>query len=309
MRSSPNLPPLTTLRVFEAVGRLRNFRRAGEELLITQSAVSHHIRKLEDALGLTLFIRHAKSIELTDEGLSYLEMVHRIFAEIAASTSRLRSRSTRKSIRVSLLPSFAANWLVGRLGRFHDTHPDIDVDLDPTLDHASPTSVDLCIRFGMGHWDNVEATLLVEERFTPVVHPSLLPGGTRLAAADGLAAFPLLLTRNPFDWEIWARCAGMDLRKARQIQLIDYNIALGAAVAQQGVAIGRAMMIADHLSKGQLVLATDMVATASGVGYWVVTAPGLALADPVNSFIAWLKEECATAMRETCRHLPSPMAL
>src|SRR5689334_6587002 len=133
VRSSSALPPLLSLRAFAAVARLLSFRRAGEELLITQSAVSHHIRELEQNLGVKLFIRKARGVDLTPEGLEYFEFVRQAFDLIADGTSHLRRRAMKSRVRVSLLPSFAANWLVPRLRRFNESHPDIELVLDPTL--------------------------------------------------------------------------------------------------------------------------------------------------------------------------------
>jgi LysR family glycine cleavage system transcriptional activator len=181
MRLSSTLPPLQSLRAFATVARLLSFRRAGEELLITQSAVSHHIRELEQNLGVKLFIRKARGVELTPEGQQYFEFVRQAFDLIASGTSALRRRATKSWVRVSLLPSFAANWLVPRLRRFNEAHPDIELVLDPTLHltNFAGGEADLAIRYGGGRWNEVESQLLMTESLTPVASPKLLREGPR----------------------------------------------------------------------------------------------------------------------------------
>jgi LysR family glycine cleavage system transcriptional activator len=292
MRSSPTLPPLHALRAFEAVGRLLSFRRAGEELLITQSAVSHHIRQLEDALGVRLFERKARSIALTPAGERYLEVVSRAFAGIAEGAAELAGARARQSLRVSLLPSFAANWLVPRLSRFRGAQPAIDVELDPTLRlvDLAAGEADLAIRYGDGRWPNVRAELLIAERLTPVVSPRLARE-RRLHEPADLLALPLLLTKRPFDWEVWASGSGLDMGAARTIQLTDYNIVLQAAIDGEGVALGRTVLIEDRLRAGLLVAPCPRIVTSPLAGHWILTPERRRLSPAVQAFVQWMRAE------------------
>jgi len=151
MRSAPLLPPLPALRAFEAVARLHGVSRAASELLITQSAVSHHVRKLEQALGVTLFVRHARGMDLTPAGERYYDTVGRAFALIADGTAALASEANAV-VRISVLPSFAAHWLAPRLGRLRKAHPTLTVELDPSLEPANLRAGrhDFAIRYGDG---------------------------------------------------------------------------------------------------------------------------------------------------------------
>ncbi len=293
MRTSSSLPPLQALRAFEAVGRLLSFRRAGEELLITQSAVSHHIRLLEDALGVRLFVRKPRGVALTPEGSIYLEKTVQAFRLMADATAQLRARARHSRVRVSLLPSFAANWLVARLQQFHALHPDIDLQLDPTLALAdfAAGATDLAIRYGDGAWTGAEARLIVAEAVAPVISPRLLREGDGLRRPEDLLRHTLLLTRNPVDWTIWAEAAGLDLSSARTIQLTDYNIAIQAALDGQGVAMGRALLVRELLRSGRLVEPFAPAVTAGRLGHWLVTPKGQSPAPATRIFIDWLMRQ------------------
>lgn len=296
MRTSRTMPPLQALRAFEAVGRLLSFRKAGEELLITQSAVSHHIKQLEETLGVRLFVRKAKSIELTIEGADYLGRTTEAFGIIAGATSEIRYRAARQRVRVSVLPSFAANWLVSRLSRFMIEHPEIEVDLEPTLGLTTfeTGDVDLAIRFGAGQWDGMLAERLMNEELSPVLSPSLYGDGSRFARPADLLAQTLLESSKPVDWQLWCGEAGVDYRRGRILQLTDYNIVLQAALNGQGVAIGRLHMVRDHLSAGRLVQPFAHSVRSDRIAYWIVTPKGRRPAPAAEIFASWLKEEAAS---------------
>lgn len=298
MRASPSLPPLQALRAFEAVARRLSFRRAGEELLITQSAVSHHIRALEQDLGIRLFVRRARGVDLTPEGERYHDAVRRAFAIIAEGTAAMRGRTGRAVLRVSLLPSFAANWLVPRLDDFAAAHPDIELALEPTLGLADlgAGDADLAIRYGDGHWEGCESRPLMQERLSPVVAPALLRRGPPLASLADMLAHTLLLTHRPYDWTIWADANGLDLGPARSIQLSDYNITLQAAADGQGVAMGRLLQIADRLRSGTLICPCDSVVTSVRAGHWLVTAERAKPSAAAEAFAGWLLDQATRAV-------------
>ncbi len=296
MRTSTTMPPLQALRAFEAVGRLLSFRRAGEELLITQSAVSHHIKQLEDMLGVRLFIRKAKSIELTPEGAAYLEKTVEAFRIIVSATSEMRRQAARQRVRVSVLPSFAANWLVSRLAGFMVKHPEIEVELEPTLRLADFASddVDLAIRFGTGRWEGVRSEWLMNEELSPVVSPALFGDGSRFVEPTDLLLQTLLESWNPVGWELWLGEVGVDIRRARVLQLTDYNIVLQAALNGQGVAIGRMHMVRDHLAASRLLQPFPQIVRSEKIAYWLVMSQNRRLSASAETFASWLKEEAAS---------------
>ncbi|MEA1652589.1 transcriptional regulator GcvA [Nitrospirillum sp. BR 11164] len=293
MRLSPILPPLPALRAFEAAGRLLSFRQAGEELLITQSAVSHHIRQLEDSLGVALFLRHARGVTLTEDGARYLAAVRQAFGLIAEATRDVRAQGARQTLRVSMVPSFAANWLVPRLDRFAAAHPDVDLILDPTLRKVDVPNgeADVGIRYGAGPQpgDGLAGRLLHVDRLAPVAAPALLRRGPPLQAPADLLAHPLLFTIRPLEWRVWARAADVDLQAARTVQLTDYNIVLQAAVEGQGVAMGRALLVQDRLRAGTLVsLFPEVVVETPQVAHWLVWAAARAPTPAMTAFIDWI---------------------
>jgi LysR family glycine cleavage system transcriptional activator len=288
---------LQALRAFEAVARLSSFRRAGEELLITQSAVSHQIHELEQNLGLKLFVRKARSIELTPQGARYFETVAQAFDLIRDGTINLRRHAKKERVRVSLLPSFAANWLVPRLSRFTGAHPEIDLVLDPTLRLADLGSdeADVAIRYGDGSWSDADCRLLMMERLTPVASPALLARGPKVSAPQDVLRHALLMPLRPYDWEVWAAASGVDLHGARTIQLSDYNIVLQAALDGHGIAMGRLLLVADRLCSGALAQPCAGVVTSPRVGHWLLTPKRLQPTPAATAFMEWLAGEASIA--------------
>jgi LysR family glycine cleavage system transcriptional activator len=281
MRTASLLPPLHALRAFEAVARHGSVSRAGGELLISQSAVSHHIRKLERDLGVTLFVRRARGMSLTPEGARYFDIVSQAFALIAEGTATLRKKAA-DVVRVSVLPSFAAHWLAPRLSRFRAAHPGVKLEMDPTLSVADLTAddVDLAIRYGDGRWPGVESTLLMTERLTPVMR------------ADGgdLGELPLLMTKKASDWRLWAEASGFDLGRRAKVRLTDYNVALQWALNGEGVAIGRLRLMDEHVASGALVAPFACVVESPAAAYWLVRRPGPP-SPAVEAFMDWLSAE------------------
>ncbi|HEV7369993.1 LysR substrate-binding domain-containing protein [Arenibaculum sp.] len=296
MRASPTLPPLQSLRAFEAVGRLMSFRRAGDELSITQSAVSHHIAALERYLGKALFVRGARGIAFTPEGERYFQVIRRSLDMIASGTADLRERAGRERLRVSPLPSFAANWLVPRLARFTQAHPGIELVLDPTLrlTDLDAGEADMAIRYGTGNWDGGEARLLLAERLTPVAGPALLRRGPAIGEPRDVLRHPLLCAARGTEWQAWAEASGVDLAGARRIELTDYNIVLQAAIEGQGIALGRLVLIADRVRAGALVLPCPNHVTTDRFGHWLVEPRRREPSPAARAFAGWLFEEAET---------------
>lgn len=287
MRRSATLPPLPSLRAFAAVGRLLSFRKAGEELLITQSAVSHHVKQLEDYLGTALFERHGRTISLTPAGRSFLARVDAGFAAIEAGVREVRGDPS--TVRVSLLPSFAANWLVPRLPRLRALNPDIVVDLDPSLETVDlgQGTADLAIRYGAPDWPGLEAECLMREAVTPVLSGNIKP----LREPRDVLRHTLLLSRRETDWQVWAEACGVDLAEARTLQLVDYNLVLQAAAEGQGVAMGRLSLVRERLRTGALIAPLPVVSAPDGAAYWLLCAKGWAPSRSAAIFRQWLLAE------------------
>ena len=255
------LPPLNALRAFEAAARHLSFTRAAEELHVTQAAISHQVKALEERLAITLFRRLNRTLLLTDEGQSYLPAVREAFDIIDGATARLQARDRAGSLTVSCMPSFAAAWLVRRLGRFRDLHPEIDVRVDPTdrvVDFAREDA-DIAIRYGRGDWPGVTAERFLTEDVFPVCSPALLDGPHPLRVPSDLRHHTLLHDLFETDWRRWlvaADVSGVDPRRGPSFN--DSSMVLQAAVDGQGVALGRSALAAADLAAGRLVRPFDV---------------------------------------------------
>jgi len=286
------LPPLGAVRAFEAAGRRLSFTKAAEELHVTQAAVSHQIRQLEAWLGLPLFRRGNRSVELTEPGRDYLAAASLALDLLAQATGRLVEREAGGQLAVSVLPSFAARWLVPRLGDFRERHPEIDVRIAASSDLVdfARDDVDLAIRYGSGGWPGLRAVRFLEEEIFPVCSPRLLQGARPLRVPADLAQHVLLHDDSEEDWRRWlvaAGVAGVDATRGPVID--DSSMVLQAAVDGQGVALTRSALAALDLAAGRLVRPFD-VSLRSRFAYWLV-APERAFERPkVKAFVDWVLE-------------------
>ncbi|KJK14492.1 LysR family transcriptional regulator [Burkholderiaceae bacterium 16] len=300
MRSTRSLPPLVSLRAFEAAARRLSFSQAGQELFVSQSAVSHHIQKLEEDLGVALFERRARAVALTQAGQAYYAQVHAAFELLRQGTEQIRAPAgARTALTVGLLASFGTRWLAPRLPAFSAAHPGIDLQLRPDIALADVAGgeVDVAIRYGRGAWPGVDAQLVMPERLSVVCVPALIAGPDRPRKPQDLLRYPFLAShaRHPFEWDAWARRFGLELGRAQTVRLHDYNIVVEAALAGQGMAMGRHRLIAQQLASGALVPALPgAVLDDPGIGWWLVTPRG-PLSEAASIFRAWLIE---TAVRD-----------
>jgi LysR family glycine cleavage system transcriptional activator len=288
-----DLPNLLALRAFEAAGRHQSFTRAAEELFLTQGAISRHVRGLEDELGVQLFHRRARSMELTPQGAAYLATVRQAFDLLASGSRQVRASRAQIRLKVALTASFAANWLLPRLARFTAAHPEIGIDFEPgvQLIDLSAEGIDAAIRYGSGTWPGLDAAALMPEEVFPVCSPALLAAGPPLAKVSDLAQHNLLLSGPRSDWGDWAASAGLDLQAVpRQTMLYDYNLVLQAAIDGMGVALGRRILIEERLRSGELVQPLAHVLRSS-MGYYLVTLPARRGDKAIEAFRNWLLAE------------------
>ncbi|MGY2375922.1 LysR substrate-binding domain-containing protein [Pseudomonas sp. SDO524_S393] len=285
-----NLPPLLALRAFEAVARHLSFIKAANELSVTQSALSHQVQKLEQYLGKPLFIRRTRAIDLTTDGQHYYDEIRPALDAIAAATRTQRETPSATVLRIGLLASFATLWLAPRLAGFLSRYPHIQVELLPAIQLANVAAaeVDLAIRYGKGDWPDVQATRLMAEIISPVCSPGF--------KASQLHNGPLLMatSHRPFEWTDWSAHYQVDLERHPRVMLHDYNIVVEAAVAGQGIAMGRHHLIERRLQDGSLVEAFDWPPFHSDIGYWLI-APQAPISEAARCFSDWLKDACADA--------------
>src|SRR3954463_9458740 len=217
------LPSLNGLRAFEAAARHLSFTLAAAELNVTQTAISHQIRRLEEELGIRLFIRQNRALALTPEARDYLPGVRAAFNDLRLATDRLLRKDDDKVLTVSTLASLAAKWLLPRLTDFQEHHPGIDVRIttSTSLVDFQRDNVDAAIRYGRGQWAGLRADWLMADELFPVCSPSLLRGDKPLQRPEDLRGYPLLHTSNANsdDWRLWLTAAGPPGQHPRQPRL------------------------------------------------------------------------------------------
>lgn len=287
------LPPLNALRAFEAAARHLSFTRAAEELHVTQAAISHQVKALEEHLGRKLFRRLNRALLLSDDGQAYLPSVSRAFALLNDATRNLLERDAPGPLTVSALPSFAARWLVPRLGRFRQIHPDIDLRIDPSaaLTDFASGDVDVGIRYGRGKYSALRADWLMTEDIFPVCSPALLSGEHPLRAPGDLEHQVLLHDDGHGDWRTWLLAAGIDrVDPTRGPIFTDSSMLIQAAMAGQGVALARGVLAADELAAGRLVRPFTL-SLPTDYAYYLVCPQNTAEQPKIAAFRDWLLDE------------------
>ncbi|WP_315753609.1 MULTISPECIES: transcriptional regulator GcvA [unclassified Bradyrhizobium] len=288
------LPSLNGLRAFEAAARHLSFTRAASELNVTQTAISHQIKRLEDELGLRLFVRQNRSLALTPQARDYLPLVRAAFDDLRLATERLVRKDNAKVLTVSTIASLAAKWLLPRLTAFQEAHPGIDVRITTStgLVDFRKDDVDAAIRYGRGHWPGVRAEWLMADELFPVCSPALLQGDKPLRCPEDLAHHTLLQVSGGYDddWRLWLTAAGLPVEMSRQGRL-SFDLSLmtvQAAIDGLGVAIGRTAYVQDDIAKGRLVVPFKMT-LPSDAGFYLVTPEGRTDPPKLKAFRQWLK--------------------
>ncbi len=292
------LPPLNALKAFEAAARSESFTRAAEELCVTQGAVSHQVKALEETLGVKLFNRERQRLMMTEAGREYLAVVRDALDRIAVGTERLVQRQTSGVLTVSTSPDFAAKWLVHRLGRFAEAHPGIDLRVSATIQQVdfAREDVDLAVRHGDGDWAGLDAVRLCSEQLFPVCSPKLVSGRNRIAKASDLLKFPLLRLE---DWKTWARwfdAASVSAAAVPGPVLNRASMLIDAAVDGQGIALARTALAAWDLINGRLVKPIDVSLRLSNT-YWIVCPKVTSSVPKIATFRDWLLAEAADDAR------------
>lgn len=287
------LPPLNALRAFEAAARHLSFTKAADELHVTQAAVSHQIKGLEEWLGMPLFRRANRSLVLTEAGQAYLPSVRDAFETLAQATERLFRQDQTGSLTISTMPSFAARWLVLRLGRFQAAHPELDVLLQSTSDLTDFTrqDVDIAIRLGTGRWPALRVEKLMSEDIFPVASPELIAGPRPLREPNDLRHHTLLHDDYQLNWGSWFAVAGVTgIDVSRGPRFTDSGQMLQAAANGLGVALARGVLVGDDLARGRLVRLFD-VRMSGDLAYYVAAPPHYFARPKVKAFRDWIFAE------------------
>jgi LysR family glycine cleavage system transcriptional activator len=286
------LPPLRSLRVLEAAVRHENYTRAAAELNLTHSAVSHQIHALEDALGVRLLERAGRRMRATEHGSQLAQDVRATFDTLNAAVERVRGQESANALTVSVLPSFAAAWLVARLGGFLESHPQIELRLESSAAVADfrNDGVDVAIRFGSGDYPGLISEKLFDDELFPTLSPALQKR-LRLRKPADLATAPLLRIRQNCPWMPWFAAAGLNLPEPRRGPVFnDSELALQAAMQGQGVVLARGSLAVLKLRAGLLV-APFKQRVPSPLTCYLVYPPQHARKTSLQLFRTWLFEE------------------
>ena len=295
------LPPVTGLVVFEAAARHLNFTRAAAELKVTQAAVSRQVQGLEQHLGVELFQRRHRGLQLTRAGFGLHKAVSMGLEHIADAAEGLRRVRSEAEVTVSTSVTFASYWLLSRLAKFRAAHPDIELRLvasAPVSDLAA-ARIDLAIRYGAGKWPGVKAVHLLDNEVFPVCAPAYLEGRPPLRKPADLVNQTLLhlveYDRNWVTWEAWLRAFGIELRpKKRGLEFDNYLILVQAALDGQGIALGGGRLADDFLARGALV--RPLAATQrSERAFYLLVPTEVTLSEPAMHFRDWILAEAKGA--------------
>jgi LysR family glycine cleavage system transcriptional activator len=285
------LPPMQALRAFEAAARMQSLTKAAQSLSLTHGAISHQIKSLESDLGVRLVERAGRGIRLTDEGERFARRVRTAFAELTAAVNELTARANPRQLRVSVVPSFAARWLLPRIGRFIAAYPDIDLDVRANMANVdfANDDADLAIRYGFGDWQDVHVEPLLADRFFPVCSPRIANGHLPARPAD-LAGYPLLRAEDEF-WKPWFEAAGLDWPEPTRGPIFnDSSHIMQAAAEGQGIALTRTSLVGNDLRNGVLVRLFDIDVPAPRKQYLVYPSR-TANSPKLATFRQWLHDE------------------
>ena len=283
---------LNGLRALEAVGRLGSLQAAADELGVSVGAVSQQVIKAEAQLGQVIFERTARGMVAIEAGRPVLFALDKGFARLSAAVS-IAQRKDDTILTISVAPVFAARWLVHRLDRFAERHPDIKLRLDATTKLVNPAlcDVDIGIRVGTGKWPDVKAELLLEQEVFPVCSPDM---AAKLKEPTDILALPAIIDgRAMFTWEVWMREAGLSgATLVTRHVFNDASLCLDAAIAGQGVMLAWQTLAAFALAEGRLA-APFGIRARTGFGHYFITAEGVREPKKVKDFKAWIREEMA----------------
>ncbi len=291
------LPPLNALRAFEAAARHLSFTKAAGELNVTQAAISHQVKGLEDILGISLFRRFNRRLMLTDAGQTYQPALSEAFDRIESATRRMRLEEQTGPLKVTVANSFAAKWLLPRLPAFRDREPDIDVMVaaSDSLVDFTRDDFDMGIRFGLGRYPGLRVDLLFDDEVFPVCSPKLMEGPHPLLTPADLKHQTLLhdeVGASEFPhWGNWLEKSGLrGIRHDRGHRYSHSSLVIQAAIGAQGVALTRASLVGLDLEAGRLVRPFGP-AMKSNYACYVVSPLSTADKPKIAAFRDWLFDE------------------
>ncbi|ABR91530.1 transcriptional regulator, LysR family [Janthinobacterium sp. Marseille] len=294
---------LNALRAFEASARHQSFSAAATELNVTPAAVGQQVRGLEEWLGTPLFYRSGTGTSRlmpTDTAQRALPDIRAGFDKLSIGLERLKQASTGGALTVTVSPAFAAKWLMPRIDRFHQAYPQTDLRLDTNLKALDflASGIDVGVRYGSGDWPGLAAIKLADEEIYPVCSPSYLKRHGPFVDPAALAGHTLIhdlsMQNHPGfqTWRSWLDAAGFpSVQSERGLQINNSAAVLQAAIDNQGIALGRSVMMREDLTVGRLVRLFETISSPSKLAYYIVYRPECAELPRVAAFREWLMSE------------------
>ena len=297
------------LRAFEAVARHLNFRQAAEEMALTQSAVSRQIQALEDEVGVPLFLRHTRAVELTAAGMQLLQAVSQALPRIDTAVRQIRQSAGRRHVTVTTFASFASMWLIPRLEAFQREYPDIDIRVeasDTSLD-LDVADVDIAVRYAPAARVPTGARRLFGESVAPMASPWLLKSSAPIRRHEDVLNHTLIEAGDAFtphlEWLTWRRWLDSHgLERAQPRRWLSFNYAYQmtqAALSGQGIVLARPPLVAEALARGELIELFEGARMVSPMAYWVLVAPRSAARAEVRAFADWLLAQAVATRQVT----------
>ncbi|MED5525239.1 MAG: transcriptional regulator GcvA [Pseudomonadota bacterium] len=288
------LPPLNALRAFEASARNSSFIAASQELHVTASAVSHQIKTLEEYLGVSLFSRSKRKVELTPAGEQYLTGIKHALDEIEVATQRLTANQEANVVQISVAPNFLTRWLMPRMGRFQELYPDVELQINASMGliDFNRASTDMAVYFGNGEWDDIEVHFLRKVMLVPVCSPRLLAGRMPLEKPEDLRHQTLIyVSKRKYEWENWLHQAGVGhLKPKGSMQISSGQLATAAAQESLGVALADSTLTSREIASGRLVVPFD-IQLDTHKAFYLVYRKNRPLTAGMKAFKEWLMAE------------------
>lgn len=301
---SRKLPSLNAIKAFEAAARNESFTKAAVELFVTQGAVSQQVKALEGELGMKLFNREHQRLSLTDSGREYLNIIRDAFDRISVGTARITQQYTSNVLTVSTSPDFAAKWLVHRLGRFAEKHPEIDLRVIASLHHVdfATEDVDMAVRHGTGDWAGLDATELCPEVVFPVCSPGLLKSKRGSIRPASVLNYPLLHISDRSGWTRWLKHTKVPYDSPLQGLIMNRDsMVIDASINGLGFALARASLAQWDLHGGRIVAPVDVMMPIAS-SYWIVSPRVTAKSVKIATFKQWLTDEASDDKRRLREH-------
>ncbi|VAW33325.1 Glycine cleavage system transcriptional activator GcvA [hydrothermal vent metagenome] len=294
MRKYNNIPPLRALKAFESSARYLSFTKAADELFVTQAAISHQIKSLEDRIGVKLFKRFNRSLQLTTEGEIYLLTILQSLEQLEKASRQLANRNAKGMLNISLLPSFATKWMAKRIWKFQEKFPDIEVSISAFewLADFKKENIDIAIRYGKGDWPDAYCELLFEERVFPICnrreYKKLTPNPSPTILLEHRLHHDDFSTE---DWDMWFKKAGIVVDKPIKGTRFSHTVMMLESIENsKGFALGRTPLVIDDL-KHKLLYAPFNISIPSENAYYFVCQKGTEELPKILEFKKWIMQE------------------